>query len=267
MGTKTTNKMDPAQEEFMQVVTGAAKDIYSKPYEAYTGERVAALDPMQQQAIAGYGALTLPSEYGVAGDVMTQLATRTPEERAAQLGEYTQQYTQNVIDPTIAAMERQRAQAVTGDEAALARAGAFGSRGDVYMGERQGAYEAQMGQTLGQLQAQGYQGAVARMQAEDAARASAAGQLAGLGGQQLQNQLGILGAQTAAGEMGRGYQQQMLDVPYQDYLAAQNYPLTQFGVLTGAAGAFPAGIGTETTSGPGYAVAALGSLGKIPGLF
>jgi hypothetical protein len=56
-----------------------------------------------------------------------------------------------------------------------------------------------------------------------------------------------------------------LDVPYQDYLAEMQYPLTQFGVLTGAAGAVPAGYGTTTTRDPfgtfGSVLGGIGSLG------
>jgi len=42
------------------------------------------------------------------------------------------------------------------------------------------------------------------------------------------------------------------------------YPLTQFGVLTGAGQAFPAGIGTTTSKegGLGFTLGALGSFGQ-----
>ena len=89
---------------------------------------------------------------------------------------------------------------------------------------------------------------------------------AGLGsiaGQQLQSELAGLGAQTAAGEAQRALSQAELDAVFQDFLAQQGYPLTQFGVLTGTAGAIPAGYGTTTTrtGGLGPALGALGSLG------
>lgn len=254
--TKQTTTLDPITQEFKGLALEAAKDVSGMEYQPYGGERVAGLSDLQSQVLGGYGALTLPSEYGVAGGVMQELATRTPEQTAAQLGQYTQQYTQNVIDPTLALMERERAKAITGDEAALARAGAFGSRGDVYMGERQGEYEALMGQTLGQMQAQGYQSAVARMQAEDAARASAAGQLAGLGGQQLQNQQAILAAQMGAGEAQRQLEQQRLDALYADFIAQQQFPLSQFSALATGAGSVPTAT-TTTTRDP------LGAFGKI----
>jgi hypothetical protein len=262
MGTKTTTTMDPAQAEFMQVLTGAAKDIAGTDYTPYTGERVAGMTGLQTNALEGYGGLTLPSEIRDAGGIMSQIAGRTPEQRAADISSYTQQYTQNVIDPTIAAMERQRSKDIVGEEAALIGSGAFGSRGDVFQGERAGEYDARMGQTLGQLQAQGYQSAVSRAAQEDAQRLAAAGQLAGVGGQVLQGQSGILSSQMSAGEALRGLDQQALEAAYQDYMMEQQWPLTQFGALSGAGAAFPAGIGTTTEGGAGHTLAAIGDLGQ-----
>lgn len=253
MGSKTTTqeaKMPEFQEKFLtETMIPMAEKIAGAEYTPYTGELVAGMTPMQEQALAGYGALTLPSEFGEATDVYRSMAQRTPEDRAADISAYTQAYTQNVIDPTMAAMQRQRAQARVGEEAQAIKAGAFGGdRRSVYEGERQGAFEAQMGQTLGQMQAQGYTQAVQRAAAEDAQRMQAAGALAGQGLQGLQSQQAILAAQTGAGEAQRLIGQQGLDAAYQQYLAEQNYPLTQFGVLTGAAGAIPGGYGTTTTT-------------------
>ena len=76
----------------------------------------------------------------------------------------------------------------------------------------------------------------------------AAGALAGQGLQGLQSQQAILAAQTGAGEAQRLIEQQGFDAAYQQTLAQQQYPLTQFGVLTGAASAFPGGYGTTTTT-------------------
>jgi hypothetical protein len=66
-----------------------------------------------------------------------------------------------------------------------------------------------------------------------------------------------------AGEAERALSQADLDAAYQSYLMAQQYPLQQFGVLSGAAGAFPAGLGTTTqrTGGLGPALSAAGGIG------
>ena len=66
--------------------------------------------------------------------------------------------------------------------------------------------------------------------------------------------------------------QQGLDSNFQDFMAAQNFPLTQFGVLTGAAGAVPTGYGSTTTRDPmgtfGNLLAGAGAFGTgFPKLF
>jgi len=257
-----------------------AGQIAGMEFTPYTGERVAGMTGLQEQALAGYGALGAPEQFGQAGSVFQEIAgmqARTPEQRAADVARYTQEYTAGVMDPTIAAMEAQRAKQRTAEAATRAKAGAFGSRGDVYRGALEGEYQVGMGQTLGQLQQQGYTQAVARQQAEDAARRAeqaqrlgAAGQLAGLGATQFQTQLAGLGAQMGAGEAQRLLSQQGLDAAYQEYLAQQQFPLSQFAALTGGAGAFPAGLGTTTgttsTRDPmgsiGSLMAGAGSLGQ-----
>lgn len=108
---------------------------------------------------------------------------------------------------------------------------------------------------------------MANQQAALSAAGVRAGGAAGLGstaGQALEAQLSQLGAQTTAGELARSIEQAGLDMAYQNYLAQQQYPLTQFGVLTGAAGAIPAGYGTttESSSGLGNTLGALGAFGK-----
>jgi hypothetical protein len=108
---------------------------------------------------------------------------------------------------------------------------------------------------------------LANQQAALSAAGIRAGGAAGLGataGQALESQLAGLQAQTGAGELERAIKQAELDMAYQNYLAQQQYPLTQFGVLTGAAGAIPAGYGTtsQTQGGVGYALQAIGAAGK-----
>ena len=98
-------------------------------------------------------------------------------------------------------------------------------------------------------------------------QATGAAGLAGLGSSNLRDQMAALSAQMGAGETQRMLGQQGLDAAYQEYLARQNYPLTQFGVLTGAASAIPTGYGTTiaTTRDPmgtlGMGLQAFGGLG------
>ena len=273
--TKTKQEMDPIQKEFItETLIPFAKNIAETPFEQYTGEFVQPFDPLQETAYGGYGALTLPSELTEAADIYRRFATETPEQRAADINAYTQQYTQNIIDPTMARMERQREERMV--DLAQRRGKAFGNTA---FGARAGSeldtYDIGMAETLGKLQTQGYQSAVARKAAEDAQRMQAAGLLAGTGQTGLSSQLGILGAQMTAGEAARSLGQADLDALYREVSLARAYPLTQFSVLSGANAGFPAGIGTTTTTtggasamlgGFGKAIGAFGSLGKMGAL-
>jgi len=264
MGTTKTQKteMDPIQQDFLtRALLPFARNIAGTPFETYEAERVAGFTPIQQRALYGYGQLQLPNELQEAGDVYREYAMKTPEERAADIAQYTQQYTQNVIDPTLAALERQRGEREVGLEAG--RGSAFGNTAyETRAGAELGAFDVGIAHKLGQLQNEGYQSALARAAQEDAQRMQAAGALAGTGMTGLQAQQAILGAQMGAGEAERAISQADLDAAYQSYLMAQQYPLQQFGVLSGAAGAFPAGLGTITqkTGGLGPALSAAGSL-------
>lgn len=263
MGKSTqtqTSEMDPLQQEYMEkYIMPMAETVKGMEFTPFTGDRVAGMTDLQKQAQAGYAGLGVPEQYAQAGSVFSEIAGMTPEQRAADIAQYTQQYTAGVMDPTIAAMEAQRAKQRTQEAATRAKAGAFGSRGDVYRGALEGEYQVGMGKTLAGMQQKGYQQAVARQQAEAAQRLGAAGQLAGLGAQQFQTQLAGLGAQMGAGEAERLIGQQGLDAAYQQYMMEQQFPLTQFSALTGGSAAFPAGIGTTT----GSTYDPMGSAGKL----
>jgi hypothetical protein len=252
--------MDPLQQKYMeQFIMPQAEKIAGMEFTPFTGDRVAGMTDIQKQALQGYGQLGTPAQFGQAGSVFQEVAGMTPEQRAADIAQYTQQYTAGVMEPTVAAMEAQRAKQRTQEAAIRAKAGAFGSRGDVYRGALEGEYQVGMGKTLADMQQQGYQQAVARQQSETAQRLGAAGQLAGLGAQQFQTQLAGLGAQMGAGEAQRLIGQQGLDAGYQQYLMQQQFPLTQFSALTGGSASFPAGIGTTT----GTTYDPMGSAGKL----
>lgn len=252
MGSKTestTNAMDPRLAAQTDQLTRFANQLANSQFEQYGGQRVAGLSGLEEQALSGYGALTLPSEFQEVSDIYRGMATRTPQERQADIDAYTQQYTSNVIDPTMAALNRQRAQQRVGEEAQAIQAGAFGGdRRSVYEGARQGEFEAAMGQTLGGLQAQGYQQAVNRANLEDQMKMGAAQALGGQAGTALQAQMGLLGGQLQAGALPRSLEQQGLDAAYQEYLREYEDPFRKFGVLQGAQSVMPQGYGTTTTT-------------------
>ena len=266
--TTTEQKMPGFQEDYLKnTVIPFAENIASTDFTAFGGDRVAGATDLQQQAIAGYGGLDMGAQaYKQAGDVYSGLAGRTPEDQAAQIAQYQNQFTSGVIDPTLAAMERQRGKDVVGEQGQITGANAFGNnRRDVFQGERAGEYDARMGQTLAGLQQQGLQYGTQRAGAEDTMRMQAAGSMASNAGSALQSQMAGLGSQLAAGETMRGLSQADLDAEYENYMLQMQYPLTQLTALTGGAAVLPSYAGTSTeTKDAGMAgtLTALGSLGQ-----
>lgn len=251
----TTSKMDPIQQEFLQeTLLPFAREIAGTPYESYTGERVAGLTPLQQQAISGYGALSLPSELATASGIVEDVATMTPEELSAQRAQYAQEYTDLIMDPTRARLRREQDIARSTEAGQMTRAlggaGFDSTRRGVAEGEREAARDVAVRELEARIAGQGLDYGTQRLMSDIGLRTGAAGQLAGLGMTGLGAEVDILGRQMGAGEAERALEQARLDVPYEDYLAAMQYPLTQFGVLTGAGQAFPAGIGTAREKTP-----------------
>lgn len=241
--------MDPRVAAMTDFTTNYAQVLANKRFAPFSGKTVADLTPEERQALSGYSALTLPSEFQEASDIYRGMVTRTPQERQADIDAYTQQYTSNVIDPTIAALNRQRSQQIVGEEADIIKGNAFGAgRRGVYEGERQGAFEAAMGQTLGGLQAQGYQQAVNRANLEDQMKIGAAQALGGQAGQALQAQMGLLGGQLQAAALPRSLKQQELNDLYREYIREYEDPFKKFGVVQGAQSVMPTGYGTTTTT-------------------
>jgi len=264
-----TNEMDPALRRLMtDTLVPFAETIATTPFEGYDGTLTADMTDLQNKAMEGYGSLEQPGTIAAAANVFSELASRDPQAQADRVAGYTQQYAGNVIDPTINAMEAQRAKARNMEQANRVASKAFGSRGDVYQGALEGEYQVGLAQTLGNLQNQALQYGTTRADTEDAALRAAAQGLSTVGQQQFGNQLSTLSAQMGAGEALRQINEQKLQLPYQQYMMQQQYPLTQFGVLTGAAGAFPSYPSqvTATKNDPfgtaGNLLAGIGAFGR-----
>ena len=254
------------QEDYLKnTIIPFAQKIASTDFSAFGGERVAGLTDLQKDALSGYGGLDVGSEaYDSAGNVFSGIANRTPEEEAAIVSQYQDQYTSGVIDPTLAAMARQREKDVVAEQGTITNSGAFGNtRRDIYQGERAGEYDARKLQTLALLNQKGLEYGTGRLSSGDISRSSAATSLASNAGSRLTSEMAGLGSQLTAGETLRGLSQAELDAEYEKYMLEMQYPLTQLTALTGGASAIPTGYGTTTEdAGLGGTLTALGSFGQ-----
>ena len=186
---------------------------------------------------------------------------------AADVQSYYNPYEQQVVDQSLADIERQRqlASMNLGQQATAAKAFG-GSRHGIAEGQLAGEYGRTAAQTAANLRNTGYQNAL-----QMAMQQQAQNQAAGLAGAQFgltaANQLGQLGqAQTAAGlqaaqtAMGLGatrqqFAQQQLD-------AARNLELQRLGITQGALGLMSPTMGASTsTTTPTSSNLAAGALG------
>lgn len=240
----------------------ALTDVNYNPYMQYQGERTAQFSPLQQQSYQNAALMQSQPQLqdatamaGLAGlGALNTQYTFNPYQAqqftGANVQQYMSPYMENVVQRQQADAQRQADIARQAQGAQAARSGAFGGSGD-YLMRAQGA--ANLARQKGDISAQGLQGAYQNAQQQfnqSQAQNQAAQQLnaqqqqfgAGLGLQGLQTALsgaqglGQLGQQQYQQNMGinalqnqYGLQQQAqmqkdLDVKYQDYLNAQNYP-------------------------------------------
>jgi hypothetical protein len=284
--TTTTNSVPAWIDKFGQENIELAKKAAATPYQAYSGQTVAAMSPDQQAAYqslrSNFGAYQ--PAYASALQAAQGVATYQPGQFNAQtLQAYENPYQQQVEQGALAAVERQR-QLATNQVGQQARSvGAFG-------GSRQGVQEALTnaeamriaGETSGALRSQGFRTA-AELYGQDQARAqqaaqlrlAGAGQIGAIAGAGQQALVGEAGALESAGKAQQAQQQAYLDEAYRRYAEERNYPLTQLGIRQAGLTGVPYSTTTSstTTGGGNLGLTALGGAGLgaqigglIPGL-
>ena len=278
--------MQRQQQEVFQ----AAKGIAGQPFVPYTGPRVAGFNPDQLRQFQATRGLF---ETGMQYDPLTgiqELAQREAPQigqvgslLGADIGAYQSPYTEQVIEQSMADIQRQADIARGQAQSQAIGAGAFGgSRSALLESESQRPYIEQQARTAAGLRQAGFEQAqraaesdIARQQQmamfapelELRARQQQAGLLGGVGAEQAARlgQLGQIGLQQ------QQLQQQALGVPYQEFQRALGYGPQQLGLLqSGLPGQAPISTTTTTKTGLGDVLGAglqFASLGLLPGGF
>ena len=219
-------------------------DITKNPYQQYTGERVAQLSPLTQQAMGSATGLGVAGQVGAGSTLAgaSGLSALAPSSftMPGTAGAYMSPYMQNVVDAQQREAKRQAAIQGTNLGAQAAKAGAFG-------GSREAIERAQANRDLqtqlGNIQAQGLQNAFQQAQqqynAEQQQRLTgaqtgvqAASVLGTLGNQQFGQQKDIINLQNQLGTQEQQRAQDILNAQYQDYLNYQNFPYKQMGFMS-----------------------------------
>jgi len=269
--SKTERTMDPLIQEFLsETYFPAVEGFLERPYEAFTGERVAGLTPTTERLLGEAQMLQTPEEFAAAKGVVSGVAALTPEELSQRRGQYAQEYTDLILDPTRSRLMREqaikRSQEAGEMTRALGGAGFGASRRGVMEGEREAARDVAIAELEADIARQGLDYGTQRLLSDVGVTTGAAGQLAQLGLSELGAETDILGRKMAAAAIPQQIEQAQLDAVFDEYLRSQQYPLTQLSMLTGSAGALPQGGFTETTRDPMGNVAkiltAIGSVGS-----
>src|SRR6056300_1514927 len=249
--TSTTSVELPKYlEEAAKSLTGVAGEVAKEEYIPYTGPRLAQMSQAEKDAIA-----RAQAQQGIAGTQVGQAYTAATAAGApigqADLQRYMDPYMTNVAD--IAAREARRQSAIEqqGIAAQSAQAGAFGgSRQAVLEAERQRNLQQGISDIYTQAQQQAYQTALGAAQQErqqqlqsSLGMATTAQQQQALGQADITQLLGI-------GALGRGMEQQALDVGYQTFLEERDYPKTQLGFYSDILRGVPYGRTTTTVGTP-----------------
>ena len=250
-GKSTQSVTLPAyQEAQAKELFQAGKSLAGTPFVPYTGPRVAGFNPDQlQQFQATRGLFETGMQYdpltglqGLAQQGAPQIG-QVGSLLGADIGAYQSPYQQQVIDQTMADIQRQAdIQRGFSQDRAIG-AGAFGgSRSALLEGESQRPFIEQMARTSATQREQGYGQAlraaesdIARQQQmaqfapefELRARQQQAGLLGGVGAEQQQRLAGL----GQIGQQQQGFQQQALGVPYEEFQRALAYGPQQLGLL------------------------------------
>jgi hypothetical protein len=232
----TTTEMDPRMVAMYEDLYGTSKQIAKQPFVPYTGKRVAGFSPDQLRAFqATRGMFEAGQQYDPLG-TLSQLGQQpTPGLLQADIGAYQSPYQQQVIDQTMADIQRESDIAQQLAQSRAIKAGAFGgSRSALLETEATRPYIEQKARTSAALRQAGFEqaqrAAESDIERQMRNRAFQAGIQQNLLGEQYRS-LGLLGG---IGGQQQLLQQRALDVPYGEFQRALQYPQQQFGLLSQA---------------------------------
>ena len=240
-------------KEIQERTLRTAENVFSQPYTAYQGQRIAPLNPMEQAAANVYTNQILPESGQLAA-----IGAQTYDANTAAT--YVNPYEQQVISGALGDLGEAYGQTQKQMNAQAIGAGAFG-------GSRQGIenvlgrerYLDTVGDTSARLRQAGFESGANRFAQDRAAQLQSA-----------QSQIGALG-QSAAGLAGfgtqaRGIEQAGLAENYRDFIEEREYGAGQIRQMVGALSGAPIrSYGEERSGSVGTPVAGPSTFGQVAG--
>lgn len=234
---------------YVERMLGKAEAVTDTPYQAYSGERIAGFNPLQQQSFQGAANLAPAQQLGTAtrmagnaglGSLMAGQNYAQQATDPTATSAYMSPYIQGALNPQLDEARRQSDITGTQNASQAVGAGAFG-------GSRFGLQESERQRNLGTLQNQIYgtgmqnafQNAQQNQQFGSTLGLQGMGQalqgantLGQLGQAQFGQQQGAMQAQAGAGQQQQGLAQQQLTQQYQDFLNQRGYPQQQISYMS-----------------------------------
>lgn len=240
-------------KEIQERTLRRAEELGTRPYQAFTGQRIAPVSALEQAAANVFEQQILPGAANLGA-----IGAQTFDVQAAQ--DYMNPYTNTVIQSTLADLGEQFGQQERGLAARAIGAGAFGgTRFGVESALGRERYLDQVADVSSRLRQAGFESGAQRFAADRAAQLQAQqAQLASLSG--------AAAGLTAAGGLERGVQQAGLAEAYRDFIEEREYPVEQVRQVVGAlAGAPIRTYGEERSGFVGTPVAGPSTFGQIAG--
>ena len=240
-------------KEIQERTLRRAENVLDVPHKAYTGNRIAGLDPMETQAADIYKNQIVPQSGQLAA-----IGAQTYD--TATAANYANPYENQVISGALGDLQEAYGQTQKGMDAQAIGAGAFG-------GERQGIenvlgqerYLDTVGDTSARLRQAGFESGASRFAQDRAAQLQSA-----------QSQIGALGSSAAGlsgfGTQARGIEQAGLAEGYRDFIEEREYGAGQIKQMIGALSGAPIrSYGEERSGSVGTPVAGPSTFGQVAG--
>lgn len=238
--TVSSNTPPPEVLANYKDVTAQAKQVAATPLQQYQGNIVAGFTPEQQTAFNNINSAqgAYQPYFNNSQNLInqgTQGYTPTQFSQGA-ISQYESPYTQDVINSTMANINQNNAEqqsALQGN--AIAKGAWGGDRADLARNDLARQQNLASGQTIAGLENQNYSQALGQFNAQnqlglqsaalgDQTKLQGAGLQGAMGNYAQANQLGEANAQLGAGTLQQQLGQAQLNVPYQQFLQAQQYP-------------------------------------------
>jgi hypothetical protein len=269
--SSTSNGIPSWVQQGSKDVWGRAQTVNSRPYEGYTGQRVADLTPNETDAYSTVrAALGSPTNFGQAnsmtqqgvaglGGMASDYASKAGDPYAS-VQSYMDPYLGGVLDPVLRNIREQSAMTANGNAANATGAGAFGdARHGVVDAMNNRDTERNVGDATNQIYSTAFGNAQQQRQnaintflglqtAGNQAQIAGGSQLAQLQGAQTADTLAKANAAAGAGQAEREVQQNKDNTSYSDFLEKRGWDQQQINSLLSALNGMPYTKTSDTTT-------------------